>query len=405
MRSWTVNPPNIEITGLENHSLRIFDSKTQRINLIPKQAEPIQIYVCGITPYDSAHLGHAFTYLAFDLMIRAMRVTKQNVNYVQNVTDIDDPLFERSRKIDKKWTNIVDDQLEIYRKDMQALNIMAPDHFVGVVENIDTINDEIENTIKRKFTYQLGTKWYFQTRKDNKSLLVKDVEDHELITLANERGCDTDTPGKLNAIDPIVWKESKEDEPSWNREFGTGRPGWHIQCISLANKYAKLPLHIQGGGKDLIFPHHAMCEEQAMALGLGDLATNYCHVGMVSYQGSKMSKSKGNLVFVHELINKGISPMVIRTCLMLNHWQSDWEFQEVDIIKAEKLLEKIITNLTGKYFSRNEFDFILESMLNNIQTPKILEFLSELDPDKNDEKFVPIDTVLSALLGLDLESV
>ena len=282
MRSWTVNPSNIEVAGLENHSLRIFDSKTQRINLIPKQPEPIQIYVCGITPYDSAHLGHAFTYLAFDLMIRAMRVTKQNVNYVQNVTDIDDPLFERSRKTNKKWTSIVDDQLEIYRKDMQALNIMAPDHFVGVVENIDTINDEIEKTIKRKLTYQLGTKWYFQTRKDNKSLLVKDVKDHELITLANERGCDTDTPGKLNAIDPIVWKESKEDEPSWNREFGTGRPGWHIQCISLANKYAKLQLHIQGGGKDLIFPHHAMCEEQAIALGLGDLATNYCHVGMVA---------------------------------------------------------------------------------------------------------------------------
>lgn len=405
MRSWTVNPPNIEITGLENHSLRIFDSKTQRINLIPKQPEPIQIYVCGITPYDSAHLGHAFTYLAFDLMIRTMRVTKQNVNYVQNVTDIDDPLFERSRKTNRKWTRIVDDQLEIYRKDMQALNIMAPDHFVGVVENIDTINDEIEETINRKLTYQLGTKWYFQTRKDNKSLLVKDVEDHELITLANERGCDTDNPGKLNAIDPIVWKESKEDEPSWNREFGTGRPGWHIQCISLANKYAKLPLHIQGGGKDLIFPHHAMCEEQAMALGLGDLATNYCHAGMISYQGSKMSKSKGNLVFVHELINKGISPMVIRTSLMLNHWQSDWEFQEVDIIRAEKLLEKINANLTGKFFSRNEFDFILESMLNNIQTPKILEFLSQLDPDKNDEKFVPIDAVLSALLGLDLESV
>ena len=143
MRSWTVNPSNIEVAGLENHSLRIFDSKTQRINLIPKQPEPIQIYVCGITPYDSAHLGHAFTYLAFDLMIRAMRVTKQNVNYVQNVTDIDDPLFERSRKTNKKWTSIVDDQLEIYRKDMQALNIMAPDHFVGVVENIDTINDEI----------------------------------------------------------------------------------------------------------------------------------------------------------------------------------------------------------------------------------------------------------------------
>ena len=201
-----------------------------------------------------------------------------------------------------------------------------------------------------------------------------------------------------------MWKASKADEPSWSESFGTGRPGWHIQCICLANKFALLPLDIQGGGKDLIFPHHAMSEEQSESLGFGELALNYCHVGMVSYQGSKMSKSKGNLVFVHELLNQGISPMVIRLALMLHHWQDDWEFDSDIIEQATKIYLNLSQNLGAKYMSKADVETIVNLCLNNLDIPKVISFLLELKPLAHSDDGLAIDSVLQSLLGLKLGS-
>jgi len=206
-------------------------------------------------------------------------------------------------------------------------------------------------------------------------------------------------------LDPIIWKASKEDEPNWKEEFGIGRPGWHIQCISLANKYAELPLDIQGGGKDLIFPHHSMSEEQNSALGFGELALNYCHAGMVSYQGSKMSKSKGNLVFVHQLIAEGISPMVIRLALMMHHWRSDWEYKNELIEDARQTFGDLSIKLSGKFVSQSDQDKIIEIMLNDLDVPKVLIFLKEVKPLSESTNNVSIDLLLEALLGLKLKDV
>jgi L-cysteine:1D-myo-inositol 2-amino-2-deoxy-alpha-D-glucopyranoside ligase len=383
----------------------MFDSKLQQNNEIGRNSKKVQIYVCGITPYDSAHLGHAFTYLTFDLVIRALNFIGRETNYVQNITDIDDPLFERARISGTNWQSIVDSQMDIYRTDMSALNILHPDHFVGVMENMELIISRIGETISKDLSYQIGTEWYFKTDSKNLSKLVSSVPNNELVAMAKERGCDTDRQGKVNPLDPIIWKASKDDEPNWKQDFGTGRPGWHIQCISLANKYAELPLDIQGGGKDLIFPHHSMSEEQNAALGFGELALNYCHVGMVSYQGSKMSKSKGNLVFVHQLIDEGISPMVIRLALMSHHWRSDWEYTKELIDESKELYSELSKKFKGKFISQIDQDKVIEIMLNDLDAPKVLSFLKEAKPLSDSQNNVSIDLMLEALLGLKLEDV
>jgi L-cysteine:1D-myo-inositol 2-amino-2-deoxy-alpha-D-glucopyranoside ligase len=383
----------------------MFDSKSQQNNEIGRNGKKVQIYVCGITPYDSAHLGHAFTYLTFDLVIRALNFIGRETNYVQNITDIDDPLFERARISGTNWQSIVDSQMDIYRTDMSALNILHPDHFVGVMENMELIISRIGETISKDLSYQIGTEWYFKTDSENLSKLVASVPNSELVAMAKERGCDTDRQGKVNPLDPIIWKASKDDEPNWKEDFGTGRPGWHIQCISLANKYAELPLDIQGGGKDLIFPHHSMSEEQNAALGFGELALNFCHVGMVSYQGSKMSKSKGNLVFVHQLIDEGISPMVIRLALMSHHWRSDWEYTKELIDESKELYSELSKKFNGKFISQTDQDKIIEIMLDDLDVPKVISFLKEGKPLSDSQNNVSIDLLLEALLGLKLEDV
>jgi L-cysteine:1D-myo-inositol 2-amino-2-deoxy-alpha-D-glucopyranoside ligase len=295
--------------------------------------------------------------------------------------------------------------MDIYRADMSALKILPPDHFVGVMENMDLIISRIGETISKDLSYQIGTEWYFKTDPENLSKLVASVPNNELVAMAKERGCDTDRQGKVNALDPIIWKASKDDEPNWKQDFGTGRPGWHIQCISLANKYAELPLDIQGGGKDLIFPHHSMSEEQNAALGFGELALNYCHVGMVSYQGSKMSKSKGNLVFVHQLIDEGILPMVIRLALMSHHWRSDWEYTKELIDESKELYSELSKKFKGKFISQIDQDKVIEIMLNDLDAPKVLSFLKEAKPLSDSQNNVSIDLLLEALLGLKLEDV
>jgi len=405
MKSWSSNSVSHSYSKYSNETLIMFDSKFQKMNAIGRDNKRIQIYVCGITPYDSAHLGHAFTYLTFDFVIRALNFIGRQTNYVQNITDIDDPLFERARQSGAKWQTIVESQLDIYRSDMSALNILPPNHFVGVMENMELIISRIGETISRDLSYQIGTEWYFKTDPRKLSKLVDSIPKNELLLLAKERGCDTDRQGKVNALDPIIWKASKDDEPNWKEDFGTGRPGWHIQCISLANKYAELPLDIQGGGKDLIFPHHSMSEEQNSALGFGELALNYCHVGMVSYQGSKMSKSKGNLVFVHQLIEEGISPMVIRLALMQHHWRSDWEYERELIDDSKEFYSEMSKKFRGKFISQNDQDKIVQFVLNDLDVPKVLNFLKEVKPLSESENNVSIDLLLEALLGLKLEDV
>lgn len=404
MQSW--NKPNLFdfnfVNVFQNKQIQLFDSISQEITIIPRKSDALKLYVCGITPYDSAHLGHAFTYVAFDSIIRVLNFIGQKTLYAQNVTDLDDPLFERARSTNKPWREIVTEQVQIYRNDMTALNVMPPDYFVGVEENINLVIDEIDKV--KDFSYQLNDKTYFKKQKSLNSKLVSEKSHQELINIAAERGCDVSTSGKLDPLDPILWRSSREDEPEWETSFGVGRPGWHIQCISLAQKYLNLPFDIQGGGKDLIYPHHAMCDEITKITKNKDFAQIYCHVGMVSYEGSKMSKSKGNLVFVHELIKMGVDPNLIRLMLISKKWNQDWEFTFEEIDRYKAILENL-RNLRNKYVHFINVETILDYLLKDLDFASAIKYILGIDKFDQGNDLVSLDKLMNNLFGLRFNSV
>lgn len=401
MQSWTSPDISDKLIFQENldKQLKIFNSKSQKIEPIVRKKQPIKIYVCGITPYDSAHLGHAFTYITFDSIIRVLNCIGQKTIYAQNVTDLDDPLFEKARTLNVNWRDIVQEQVQVFRDDMKVLNVIPPDFFIGVEENIDLIIKEIESI--DRFSYHLEDNLYFQKDGKKNSTLVKDIENSQLVEIASERGCDVGTKGKQNPLDPILWRKSRDDEPKWSTSFGDGRPGWHIQCISLAQNYLNLPFDIQGGGKDLIYPHHSMCDEITTRTKNKDFANYYFHVGMVGYQGSKMSKSKGNLVFVHELVKQGINPSVIRLMLISKKWNSDWEFDNEELNIFQDLLDKLST-YKNKYITFSDFNQILDHLLQDLDFANAINSIIKADKHDQDKDLVSLSNIMNDLLGLSI---
>lgn len=404
MKSWN-KPELVDFNFYKNYELKqlnLFDSRSQKTTKIPRKSDDLKLYVCGITPYDSAHLGHAFTYVTFDSIIRILNFIGQKTTYAQNVTDLDDPLFERARSTNKPWREIVTEQVEIYRKDMTALNVIPPDFFVGVEENINLVIQEIDEI--KDFSYQLDDKTYFKKQTNLNSRLVADKSNQDLIQIASERGCDVSTLGKLNPLDPILWRSSGKDEPEWKTSYGSGRPGWHIQCISLAQKYLNLPFDIQGGGKDLIYPHHSMCDEITQITKNKDFAQVYCHVGMVSFEGSKMSKSKGNLVFVHQLIKMGTDPLLIRLMLISKTWNQDWEFNFDELKKFEDLFSKL-KSLSHKYIGINNLEYIIDFILNDLDFSSAIQYILNIDKFEYSKDLISLGEVMNNLFGLSFNNV
>ena len=404
MKSWN-KPELVDFNFHKNYEqkqLNLFDSRSQKSTKIPRKSDNLKLYVCGITPYDSAHLGHAFTYVTFDSIIRILNFIGQKTTYAQNVTDLDDPLFERARSINKPWREIVTEQVEIYRKDMTALNVIPPDFFVGVEENIDLVINEIDEI--KDYSYQLDDKTYFKKPTNLNSRLVSGKSNQDLIQIASERGCDVSTLGKLNPLDPILWRSSGKDEPEWKTSYGNGRPGWHIQCISLAQKYLNLPFDIQGGGKDLIYPHHSMCDEITQITKNKDFAQIYCHVGMVSFEGSKMSKSKGNLVFVHQLIKMGTDPLLIRLMLISKTWNQDWEFNFDELKKYEDLFSKL-KSLSHKYIGINNLEYIIDFILNDLDFSSAIQYILNIDKFEYSKDLISLGEVMNNLFGLSFKNV
>lgn len=404
MKSWN-KPELVDFNFYKNYELKqlnLFDSRRQKTTKIPRKSDELKLYVCGITPYDSAHLGHAFTYVTFDSIIRILNFIGQKTTYAQNITDLDDPLFERARSTNRSWREIVTEQVEIYRQDMTALNVIPPDFFVGVEENINLVIQEIDEI--KDFSYQLDDKTYFKKQSNLNSRLVSDKSNQDLIQIASERGCDVSTLGKLNPLDPILWRSSGKDEPEWKTSYGSGRPGWHIQCISLAQKYLNLPFDIQGGGKDLIYPHHSMCDEITQITKNKDFAQVYCHVGMVSFEGSKMSKSKGNLVFVHQLIKMGTDPLLIRLMLISKTWNQDWEFNFDELKKFEDLFSKL-KSLSHKYIGINNLEYIIDFILNDLDFSSAIQYILNIDKFEYSKDLISLGEVMNNLFGLSFNNV
>ena len=326
MRSWSSpEVPDLTVTG---PAVRILDTSSG--GLVETRPEgPARMYVCGITPYDATHMGHAATYLAFDLLNRAWRSAGHDVTYVQNVTDVDDPLLERALKVKVDWVALAERETELFRHDMEALRVLAPDHYIGAVESIPLVIDLITRLQEAGAIYEVESDLYFSVTADAAFGDVSGWSRDEMLRVFGERGGDPDREGKRDPLDCVVWRGKREGEPSWDSPFGPGRPGWHIECTAIALEHLGTAFDVQGGGSDLIFPHHEMCAGEAQVADPGQpFAKAYSHAGMVAYDGEKMSKSKGNLVFVSALRNSDVDPMAIRLVLLRHHYRSDWEWTD-----------------------------------------------------------------------------
>ncbi|KNB49690.1 cysteine--1-D-myo-inosityl 2-amino-2-deoxy-alpha-D-glucopyranoside ligase [Streptomyces caatingaensis] len=337
MHAW----PASDVPALpgSGRDIRIHDTATGgRVTLVPGPVA--RLYVCGITPYDATHMGHAATYNAFDLVQRVWLDTKRQVHYVQNVTDIDDPLLERAAANGDDWEALAERETALFREDMTALRLLPPRNYVGAVESIPKIVPIVERLLAAGAAYELDGDVYFSVASDAHFGEVSGLDAEAMRLLSAERGGDPDRPGKKNPVDPMLWMAARPGEPSWDgASLGPGRPGWHIECVAIALEHFGMGFDVQGGGSDLIFPHHEMGASHAQALtGEHPFAKAYVHAGMVALHGEKMSKSKGNLVFVSALRRAGVDPAAIRLALLAHHYRADWEWTDAVLAEAVERL-------------------------------------------------------------------
>jgi L-cysteine:1D-myo-inositol 2-amino-2-deoxy-alpha-D-glucopyranoside ligase len=330
---------------------RLRDTATGEL-IVAATGHRASLYACGITPYDATHIGHAATFTAWDLLVRAWLDARHEVTYTQNVTDVDDPLLQRAERDGDDWWQLALRETDRYRGDMEALRVLPPAFLIGAVEAVPLIDAFAERLAARGALYDLDGDVYFARCADAAfgSLAGPDTASglsvEQMTALSAERGGDPDRPGKKDPLDPLVWLAERPGEPAWDSSFGRGRPGWHVECAAIATHYLGAAFDVQAGGNDLVFPHHEMSASHArVALPAADaswrvFARVYAHSGMVAYRGAKMSKSLGNLVFVSRLLEAGVDPMAIRLALLAHHYRSDWEWTDAVLDEARSRLSR-----------------------------------------------------------------
>ena len=380
MLSWpdAYMPP--ALAGIKHPTLQLFDSyKGEKVDILGEQSS---IYICGITPYDATHMGHAATYLTFDLVNRYLKASGKNVSFVENITDIDDPLLERATRDNQDWRELAESQIELFREDMTSLGVLPPNAYRGVIESMDEIISTVAEMIATGKSYQLEGDIYLDLNQVDGAIENLPIALDQALKIFEERGGDPARVGKRHALDPLLWKARKGDDPFWEAPFGKGRPGWHIECTAIAlknlPKASSTSITLQAGGSDLIFPHHYMTALQAKALTGVEFASCYSHSGMIGLDGEKMSKSKGNLVFVSKLRQEGVSPALIRIALFADRYSTDrmWSRELVD--EANKLLTRLLSALSRQEVAPT-FEVVQEivnAISDDLNTPKVFDLLN-----------------------------
>jgi L-cysteine:1D-myo-inositol 2-amino-2-deoxy-alpha-D-glucopyranoside ligase len=391
--------------------LSLHDSASQSVKPLVRKNR-YRMYVCGITPYDATHLGHANTYLAFDLVNRYLRATGAQVNFVENITDIDDPLLERAARDGVNWEDLARSQIELFKSDMVALHVIPPTHYIGAVEAIPQVLAAIKVLQAKGTVYNVDHDLYFEVRSDSDFGKRSHLSESEMIEIFSQRGGDPDRAGKKDPLDALLWLSQRPDEPGWASEFGIGRPGWHIECCAIALNYLDIAdgdltsIDIQGGGSDLIFPHHEMSAAQSKMINGREFATHYVHAGMIGLDDEKMSKSKGNLVLISNLLKQGHDAMAIRLALLSQHYRTDHMWNENDLIKAGTLLDQLRVALSRMEVAPTETTIIevITALANDLDTPSAIKslrnWLAETDAGKVGGSPGELSRAIDTLLGI-----
>jgi len=390
--------------------LALFDTSTSVVR--PTAPGPhATMYVCGITPYDATHIGHAHTYVAFDMINRVWRDAGHQVRYVQNVTDIDDPLLERAVATGENWREIADRETALFRDDMAGLNVLPPDHYIGAVESIPSVARKVLQLQESGDVYAVDDDLYFRVRNDERFGSIAGLDEDDMVAVFAERGGDPDREGKEHPLDCLVWQNARPEEPAWDTPLGHGRPGWHIECAAIALDYLGPTIDIQGGGSDLAFPHHEMGASEVHRLtGEWPFARHYVHSGMVAWQGHKMSKSRGNLVFVSQLAREGTDPMAIRLALLAHHYRTDWVWTPHGLEGAHERLQRWTAASQLPYGPPVDplMDRVREVLADDLRTPSALDAVDSWvhtaltrggqDPASPGEMATLVDTLLGIRL-------
>ena len=407
MSSWPkVYLPPIE--GAVFKPLKLSDSNNGVVEL--DNSAQFSIYVCGITPYDATHLGHAATYLAFDLINRYKLLSGAQLNFIENVTDIDDPLLERAKRDNQSWQDLANTQTDLFRSDMSALRVLPPAALVKVTDSFDLIESFISRLDKAGHLYKLDNDYYFSVAN---FLAQIPMPIEQAIDIFAERGGDPKRVGKRHPLDPVIWIGNVDGDPGWPSSFGFGRPGWHVECTAIACNYLDKSgsnpiIDLQGGGSDLIFPHHFMSAQIVKAAYGREFAKHFVHAAMIGLNGEKMSKSKGNLVFVSKLLSDQVDPMVIRWALLSGHYQQDRQWSSDLLVTAQDQVDQVRSALARSEVAKTDrlIAELIGDIANNLDTPTALNRLliwakqSESDPVVNQSG--QISRAIDALLGLAL---
>ena len=390
--------------------LALFDTSTGVVRPTAP-ATHATMYVCGITPYDATHIGHANTYVAFDMINRVWRDAGHQVRYVQNVTDIDDPLLERAIATGENWREIADRETALFRDDMAGLNVLPPDHYIGAVESIPSVARKVMQLQESGDVYAVDDDLYFRVRNDERFGSIAGLDEDDMVAVFAERGGDPVREGKEHPLDCLVWQNARPEEPAWDTPLGHGRPGWHIECAAIALDYLGPTIDIQGGGSDLAFPHHEMGASEVHRLtGEWPFARHYVHSGMVAWQGHKMSKSRGNLVFVSQLVREGTDPMAIRLALLAHHYRADWVWTPHGLEGAHERLQRWTAASQLPYGPPVDplIDRVREVLADDLRTPSALDAVDSWvhtaltrggqDPASPGEMATLVDTLLGIRL-------
>ncbi len=383
--------------------VRLYNPISRRLEPLREDHEdtdiPVTIYVCGITPYDTTHLGHAFTYTTADVLIRYLEFTGRKVIYVQNVTDIDDDILRKAEEGNGSWQEIGDRWTAHFIEDMIALNVRPPEHYPRATEVIPEIIEMVQQLIERGVAYVNNGSVYFHVDSFEPFGELSGLDREKMLTTANERGNRPDDPNKRDPLDFVLWQAAAPREPTWESPWGPGRPGWHIECSTMSTKFLGETIDIHGGGGDLIFPHHCCEIAQIEPLTGKPFVRFWVHAAMVRHEGDKMSKSLGNLVWARELLETYTSD-AIRLYLAAHHYQIEWSHDagllEWAAILAGRLAKAAeIDSDSGMRLDTEDWMVrFCEAMETNLDTPRAIGILDDL----------AVHILVSAAAGADVRS-